>query len=273
LPVVQEAGSADALEDRGRRRHLALGRRVGPGVVRRPLRRVDGDVGTEALGEREPLVVEVGDDDGVDAAGRERGDGREPDCTGADDEGDLTGDDARERYVSLADCERVRQGNCICVGVGRYHPGERLADEEELTEAARRVGVLADHLHAPGPEKSRDARDPSADRELVRTSSTVADNLADELMTHHDVTVSIPDEHPRRVVRVRMVHVVNVRGTDRGAHRSQQQLTRARYGVFRLADLEASTTQHRRAHLASPSRIAQRVSTRRHRMTAVLGHR
>ena len=74
--------------------------------------------------------------------------------------------------------------------------------------------------------------------------AAVADDLADELVAHHDVAVGVPDEHPRGVVRVRMVHVVDVRRADGGAHRSHQQLTGTGHRVGRLADLEASATQH-----------------------------
>ena len=94
-------------------------------------------MGAEALGQREPIVVEVGDDDRVDAAGREPGDGREADRAGPDDERDLTGDDAGQRDVALADRERVGQSNRVGVGVICDRPGDRLTDEEELTEAAR----------------------------------------------------------------------------------------------------------------------------------------
>ena len=212
--------------------------------------------GTKALGQRESIVVEVGDDDRIDAPGRERGDGRQADRTGPDHERNLPGDDARHRHVSLADRERVGQGDRVDVGVGRHHPGEHLGHEEELAEAARRVGVLADHLHAPGSDEGRDARDPRADRELVRASITVADDLPDELVAHHHVTVGVPHEHPRRVVRVRVVHVVDVRRADGSAHRAHEQLTRTRHRVVGLADLEASPTQHQCAH-PTPGRSAR----------------
>ena len=67
----------------------------------------------------------------------ERGDRREADRAGPDDERDLTGDDARHRDVALADRERVGQGDRVGVGVARHRPGDQLAHEEQLTEAAR----------------------------------------------------------------------------------------------------------------------------------------
>ena len=63
----------------------------------------------ETLGQREAVVVEVGDDDRIDVTSGQRGDGREADRPGTDDERDLTGDDAGHRHVSLTDGERVGQ--------------------------------------------------------------------------------------------------------------------------------------------------------------------
>ena len=77
--LLQEAGRPDTLEDRRWRGHPALGRSFVPDVVGRPLRRVDRDVRAEAFGQLEAIVVEVGDDDRIDATSGERGDGREAD--------------------------------------------------------------------------------------------------------------------------------------------------------------------------------------------------
>ena len=83
-----------------------------------------------------------------------------------------------------------------------------------------------------------------ADRELVRTAWPVGDDFADELVAHHDVAIGIPHEHAGCVVRIRMIHVVDVRCADRRAERPQQQLARTRHGIRRLTNLEVSASQH-----------------------------
>src|SRR6185295_11089782 len=75
------------------------------------------------------------------------------------------------------------------------------------------------------------------------------DNLADELVAHDGVPPGIPDEPGRRV---RVIHVVHIRCTDRGAQRPQQQLARPWYRIGRVADLQPPVTQDHRPHL-SPS--------------------
>ena len=125
---------------------------------------------------------------------------------------------------------------------------------KQLAEASGRVRVLADHLHGPAPHEGRDARDPTPDWELIGASRSVGDDLADELVAHHDVALGVPHEQPRRVVRIRMVHVVDVGGAHGGADRLEQQLAVARHRIRRLAHLETSTTQHCGTHRVSPLR-------------------
>jgi len=87
-------------------------------------------------------------------------------------------------------------------------------------------GTLAD--------QQRQAGDTGADGKIAGALRTVTDNLADELVAHDGVPPGIPDEPGRRV---RVIHVVHVRCTDRGAQRPQQQLARPWYRIGRVADL------------------------------------
>ena len=85
------------------------------------------------------------------------------------------------------------------------------------------------------------------------------DDLADELVTHDDVAVLVPYEQPGAVVGVGMVHVVDVRRTDRGADRPDQQLAFPWHRIRRLPHLEATPTQYHRSHIA-PLRRRQRAT-------------
>ena len=71
----------------------------------------------------------------------------------------------------------------------------------------------------PSEQQHRHTRDPGSDGELLATAGPVTDDLTDELVTHHDVGLFVVGGHAGGVVDrlVRMVHVVDVRRTDRRA--------------------------------------------------------
>src|SRR5271163_2532837 len=109
--------------------------------------------------------------------------------------------------------------------------------------------MLTDDPHAAGPtvEQANGHRGYSgADRELIRASRSVPDHFADELVAEHHVLVRVIQRATGRVVdtEVWVVHEVHVRRTDRGAQRSQQQLTRSGLWVRCLADLQPPVSQN-----------------------------
>ena len=75
---------------------------------------VDGDVRPEACaGEFAALGVVVRDDDRLDTAAGQRGDGGQPDRAGADDDRHLAGFHPRGAHIELTDRERVGQSSGI----------------------------------------------------------------------------------------------------------------------------------------------------------------
>src|SRR5439155_26831181 len=100
-----------------------------PDLEWRAFGRVDGDVGAKLRRQLPPVAVEVRDDDRVDGAARERDDGREPDRTGADDDGDLSRCDLRTADVELPDRERVHERDRIGGHILGAGPGHRLGYE------------------------------------------------------------------------------------------------------------------------------------------------
>ena len=116
-----------------------------------------------------------------------------------------------------------------------------------------RFRVLADDAVTAGAtvdQPHRHGGDPGAHRELVGATGTVRDDLADELVPHDDVAVLVVDEHVTAATRdeLRRVHVVHVRGADRGAERPQQQLAGTRHRIGRLPNLEPPASQHDSTH-------------------------
>ena len=163
----------------------------------------------------------------------------------------LAGADSRAAHVVLADRERIDEGR----RVGRYAvghgPGHRLGNHHALREAALGAGVLADHADSAIREQDRHARHPRADRQLVAAVGSVADHLAHELVAEHDVAVLVVHQADVRSgggYGVVMIHEVDVRSTDRGAHDPEEELAGAGNGVCDLLDLQATLSQHDCAH-------------------------
>ena len=134
----------------------------------------------------------VRDDHRLDAPGGQGGDGRQTDCPRADDDGNLAGSDARAPDVELPDGERVDERDGVVGDVARNCSGHELGHDEELPEAALRFRVLTDDLGATGAtidQQDRHRGDACPDRELLGAAGTTGDDLTDELVSHHDVTV------------------------------------------------------------------------------------
>src|SRR5262249_26481008 len=249
--LLEEARRADALEDHGRFAAPALA----PHLKRRPFGGVDQDVGAEALGQGAALRFEVRDEDRLDATARERGDRGETDGTGADDDGDLAGPDRGAAHVELADRESVDQRDGVGVDPVGHGAGHGLGHDEQLTEAARSLRVLADDLDAHSPDTIGNEEDghgghAGADREDAGTLRAVGDDIANELVAKDDVAVGVVD-HPRRSAhgdRIVVIHEVHVGCADRRTHRADEQLARSGDRIRRLSDLELPVAEHDRAH-------------------------
>lgn len=103
--------------------------------------------------------------------------------------------------------------------------------------------MLADDVGAVGTtvdQPDGDRRGSGTYRELIAAAGPVTDDLSDELMTQHDVTVRIIERSAGRIVdpEFGVVHEVDVGRADRGAEHPQEKLTGTRYGIRDLADLE-----------------------------------
>jgi hypothetical protein len=94
------------------------------------------------------------------------------------------------------------------------HASHRLRDPHQLPERAGGIGIVADDVGVTGAQQQRHAGDPGPDGEVLGAAGSVADDLADEFVTHDGVAVGIPHE-PGRAVG--MIHVVHVRGAQCGA--------------------------------------------------------
>ena len=102
----------------------------------------------------------------------------------------------RAADVELADGEGVDERDGVVGHVAGTARAIDLGHDEQLAEAALRLGVLADDCGAADAavdQPDRHRRDPGADRELVGAAGAVGDDLADELVAEHDVAVGVVD--------------------------------------------------------------------------------
>ena len=146
----------------------------------------------------------------------------QPDGTCTDDDGYLTRLQIGGAHVELADREGVDDGDGITGDVSLDDPRGHLRHDEQLAEAALRLGMLTDDAQpasATVHQPDRHRRHTATDREGVAAAGPVADDLADELVTHHDVAFGVVQRASGGVVdpQFRVIHEVDVGGTDRRA--------------------------------------------------------
>ena len=115
------------------------------------------------------------------------------------DERHLAGLRSATAHVELADRERVDQRDRV---VGHAVRAPRAPSSRTTSNSSPKLPGASGcwpitRAPAPSPISDRHGGHPRADREVVRAARTVADDLADELVTHDDVAVGVPHE-PRR---------------------------------------------------------------------------
>lgn len=177
-----------------------------------------------------------------------------PMAPGADDDGHILVRDPRRPHVPLPHGECVGQRYRVIIDAVRNDARHSLADEQQLTETAWRVGVLTDDVPTVRREQKWDAGDPAADRELVGVDAfTVADDFTDELVAHHDVGLGVVSGKQRVVAAgVGVVHEVQVRCTDGAGQCAQKKLPRNGFRVRRFPDGHPSVVQYGCSHMFSP---------------------
>ena len=238
---------------------MALRPKLVEDVERRLLRRVDQHVCAELVaGQVAPLGLEVGHDDRLDAPTGERGDRGQADGARSDHDRNLARLNVGRPHVELPHREGVGQRRRIERDAILDLLGQHLGDDEQLAEAALRLGVLPDDpraVDAAVEQSDRDGGDAGADRELVGATGAMADHLGDELVPEHDVAVVVVERPSGGIVdgERRVVHEVHVRGADRRAERPAQQLSGTGHGIGGLADRQLTVSQHHCAHVAVAS--------------------
>ena len=229
---------------------MAFRAHVAEHIEDRALRWVDQHVRAEASRRQFATIgLEIGNDDRLDSAGGQGRHRRQTDGARADHDRDLPRLESGRPYVELADRECVDDGD----GVARYRSLDdlrrRLGHNEQLAEAALRFGMLTDDAQtadASVDQPDRHRRDARTDRERIAASGTVADDLAHELVPHHNVAVGVVQRPPCGVVdrELGVVHEMDVRGADRRAERLQQKVALAGNGIGGLPDLQPAASQY-----------------------------
>jgi len=178
----------------------------------------------------------------------------------SDHDGNLPRLEPGRAHIELADREGVDDGDRVTRNRSLDDPGRRLGHHQQLTEAALRLRVLTDDAQparAAVDQPDRHRCHPAPDRERVTAPRAVTDDLAHELVPHHDVAVGVVQRSPRRVVdrELWMIHEMDVGSADRGAERLQQQITLSGNRIGGIADLEPPTSQHHCAQSFFISRL------------------
>src|SRR5581483_1228199 len=97
----------------------------------------------------------------------------------------------RSADVELTDGERIDHGDRVAGHRSVDGPRRRLGYDEQFAEAPLRVWVLPDDAQPPCPavdQPDRHRGHACSDGKRVAASRTVADDLADELVAHHNVS-------------------------------------------------------------------------------------
>lgn len=211
-------------------------------------------MGAELLARQGTSVgLEVRDDDRFDAAAGQCRDRGQPDRPGADHDGDLAGLEPGGSDIELADCESVRQRDGVIRGAAGDGAGDRFSHYQQFGETPWGVRVLADDMGAVGAtvdQPDGDRRGSATHGELIAAAGPVTDDLADELVAQHDVTVRVIERSAGRIVETEfgVVHEVDVGRADRGTEHPQEKLAGTRYGIRDLADLELTGPEDNCAH-------------------------
>ena len=118
----------------------------------------------------------------------QRGHRREADGTRADDDRDLAGLHCCRPDIELADRECVDHGDRIAGHIPVHDPGDRLTDNQQLGEAALRLGVLADDPRSVGSavdQADGNGGHARADRERLAAPGPAGNHFTDELVAEH----------------------------------------------------------------------------------------
>jgi hypothetical protein len=237
---------------------------LAPYVDGRPLGRVDEDVSAEVPRQFASLGMNVRDDDRLDSPAGECGHRRETDRARADDDRYLARRHPGGTDVELTDREGVDECHGIAGDVALDGSGQCLGNHHQFAEAALGFGVLTNDSRAVGTavdQPDRNRRDSTAQRDRLRATGPVPDDLADELVPEHDVAIRVVQGTTGGVVdrQFGMVHEVDVRRADRGTERLQQQLAVTGHRVGRLPDRQLAVSQHDCTHPDQPFACIYRI--------------